>query len=187
MMRQVLFFLVILLLAGVAGGSILTRPVAPGEWDDVTRTWAARSCVGEAGFGRYDECGAILWVIAKKRDEVNGTRGDHPVTFLEVLTRYSAALKPHQGHPNPWLFDLNPGMEAPPKAWPRLSWPRHRALWNSTLAYVEAWAQGKIPDQYPTANEYGGPMDRHRARAMGMRLIVTLRPGGNDLWRSRTR
>jgi hypothetical protein len=73
---------------------------------------------------------------------------------------YSAAIKKGPWA-RPWIFGLNRG-GSKPKGWPKhLKWSRYRDRWFQTLALADSFLEGRIEDPLPSAEHYGGRMDRH--------------------------
>jgi len=166
---------ILVLLCSTAMG--FEKPIANDQWNDTVKVWAARSCIGEAGFNRPDECTAILWVLAKRAKQTG-------IPFLTMIKNYSRPVKHRVNHPKPWLFHLDLGMQDKPKHWNQnLKWAKYKAYWESTLIVIQEWSEGMIPDQFPTANEFGGHGDTHRAVSMGMKKVGTMY--GNIFWRSK--
>ncbi len=138
-------------------------PIPSRYWDEETKIWLARSCVGEIGFGFTDrpheadeECVAIAWVYAKRVKAIRWP-------LQKVIRRYSAAVKPHSAHTRPWILGLNRGSQEP-AAWPKnLRWSVHKPLWKQKLRVLDRWANGEIADPLPKANHYGGKMDARMA------------------------
>lgn len=131
-------------------------PIPKKAWDESTKVWLGRSCVGEAGWN-VDECIAIAWVYATRYKRI-GRAGK----FENIIKKYSAAVKQKSTHKRPWILFLN--LKATrPERWPdKLNWKIHRPLWLDILSSLDEWAKGKHPNPVPTANHYGGPMDRPR-------------------------
>lgn len=128
------------------------RPIAKQQWNYLTKLWLARSCVGEAGFHAREECVGIAWTMATRAQDVRSN-------FLSVLQQYSAAIKPHERHRRPWIFQLTLNGDRP-KDWPeRLSWKTHKILWLRLLTILDKWANGKLPNPVEGANHFGGKMD----------------------------
>lgn len=142
---------------GVVYWSGMEKPIPAKEWNNTTKVWLARSCVGEAGFDAHDECVGIAWVYATRYREI-GQNG----RFESVIRKYSAAVKEKSTHRRPWILTLNLAGKQPEK-WPeKLSWKVHRPMWIQMLAELDAWSQGNRPNPVPTANHYGGDMDKPR-------------------------
>jgi hypothetical protein len=132
--------------------------------------WAARSCVGEAGFQSWvtGECAAMVWIY-KKRANING------LGFYKTMRMYSGAIKKHPGHSRPWVFGLNRD-GTKPADWPeRLDWTRYRNDWLQTLETADKAISGEIPDPLPGALHYGGYCDRHRFGTNLIRLETEYR------------
>jgi|TARA_Y100000310_G_C20284851_1_gene624370 hypothetical protein len=176
--------IVIVLLAYMAHANANDRPVS--HIDQTTAVLLARSCVGESGWNSYatGECAAILWVYAR-RAKIVGT------SLRAMAKRYSSALKRHNKHMRPWLFELEASAKRP-KSWPRGLWwvtpentkePSKRDHWKSILALVESWSLGKVANPIPEAIHYGGVVDRGRARANGMKKIATSFETINDFYK----
>ena len=161
-LSRILFFSVmaicfVFVLSDVSGNTINTqRPVKRREWTKAAKVWTARSCVGEAGFDAVDECMAIAWVYATRATETKSG-------YLEVVKKYSAAIKRHSTHRRPWILQLDETMEKP-QDWPNLKWRVHRHLWRKILTGLDEWAKGRVPNPIPKANHYGSEDDAKRAR-----------------------
>lgn len=143
------------------------KPVPDDQWNENTKLWLARSCVGETQFGigakdeSMEECFAIAWVYAKRYKELQ-EQGKGKSLFW-IITRYSSALKGGSTKARPWILYLGYDLEKP-KHWPdHLSWDVHRPLWKDKLDRLDQWFAGNAPDPVPQANHYGGAMDAHRA------------------------
>lgn len=131
-------------------------PVKARYWDDNTKVWLARSCVGESGFFAASECMAIAWIYAK-RAHMSGW------PLLKMIRRYSAATKPHEVHRRPWIFELNLDGEKP-KHWPKtISWKHHKKAWFKLLAQLDDWKRGRVPDPLPRADHYGSYRDANQS------------------------
>lgn len=160
--RKVLLFLIVVtsfvfISDSVSSNALRTqRPVKHREWTREAKVWTARSCVGEAGFEAIDECMAIAWVYATRAAE---TRSN----YLEVVKKYSAAIKSHSLHRRPWILQLDMSMEKP-EDWPNLRWNVHKRLWRKILSSLEEWSKGRVPNPVPKANHYGSEGDAKRAR-----------------------
>lgn len=172
---KLFLFSILFLFAGIAVAG--DRPIEKHEFNNEVKVWAARSCIGEAGFNRHEECTAILWVLAKRARQAG-------VPFLTMIRNYSRPVKPRVNHPKPWLFYLDLNMKEKPLYWSsKLKWSKYQIYWNDTLRIVQKWSEGEIADQFPRANEFGGHGDTHRAVSMGMERIATM--NGNIFWRSK--
>jgi hypothetical protein len=128
-------------------------PSKHSERDD-TAVWLARSCVGEAGWQAAEsgECAAIWHIYAKR-----ALATERPV--LRVAKKYSAAIK-RGPHSRPWVLELDRDGRKP-KGWPRqLMWRRYTDRWFHTLALADLFLEGRIEDPLPSAQHYGGRMDR---------------------------
>lgn len=135
------------------------KPIPESTWNEKTKVWLGRSCVGEAGFTAHDECVAIAWVYATRYRDT-GYKG----TFKGLIRKYSSAVKKHGAHKRPWLLGLN-SQGNRPKSWPdNLSWKQHRPLWLSILGHLDEWVKGNRPNPVPTANHFGGLMDTPGSR-----------------------
>jgi hypothetical protein len=125
----------------------------------------AQSCVGEAGFKSAEtgECAAIAHVYLK-RSEKSG------LSFVRVMRRYSAAIKPGVG--KLWVRNLrHDGLK--PRGWPRhLKWSRYVDDWRAVLNVANAFLAGRVKDPLPNALHYGGWIDRHRLGPAWQRIPV---------------
>jgi len=137
------------------GATKKDRPIPKHQWNYLTKLWLGRSCVGEAGFDAVDECVGIAWTMATRAREYH-------TTFLRIVQSYSAAIKPHERHRRPWIFELHYDGEKP-RSWPaKLNWRLHKRLWLRILDTLDRWAKGKIPNPVEGANHFGGDMDEPR-------------------------
>lgn len=139
-------------------------------WNDNVKLWAARSVLGEVGWDRPGEWGAVLWVYQTRVQQTKR------YTFYQMIRQYSAATKGGNHHRNPWLFQLGMDMTRP-RDWPMKngSGPRwkglHAEAWIRTLKFVDRWQSGDVPNpcvdkRGNVANHFGGHIDRHRAEAL---------------------
>lgn len=144
------------LIPSLAQGEMQERPIRARDWTQQAKVLTARSCVGEAGFDALDECIAIAWVYATRARETK-------MGYVEVVKRYSAALKSHSAHRRPWINELNLRGDKP-DSWPQLRWGVHRHLWKRMLSRLDDWAKGTVPNPLPDANHYGSEGDAKRAR-----------------------
>lgn len=132
------------------------RPVPHGKLSTRTKVLLGRSCVGEAGFWAGDECVTIAWVYANRAVKARWT-------FAKMMRRYSAALKPHERHRRPWLFELRADGERP-RHWPKaISWKRHKEAWKRLLGLIDDWENGWVHNPLPQADHFGSRADAHRA------------------------
>lgn len=130
------------------------KPIPENRWNEKTKVWLGRSCVGEAGFTAYEEYVAIAWVYATRYREI-GYRG----SFERLIRKYSAAVKKHSSHKRPWILSLNAKGDRP-KKWPNaLKWEHHRPMWLAILNHLDEWVKGNRPNPVPEANHFGGHMD----------------------------
>lgn len=142
---------------------LVDPPVPDDEWTADTKLWLARSLVGEVGWRRLGEYGAVAWVYATRAK----LSPNH--TFTEMVKTYSAAIKLSGKRRNPWLFELDEtGVR--PKSWPvneqgvgPLWRGLHDKAWFEALDFVDDWRAGKVPNPCPRANHFGGAIDAHRA------------------------
>lgn len=134
----------------------IDAPIDASEWNEDTKLWLARSCVGEAGFGADDECIGIAWTYATRHKIINGS-----VSFVSLIRQYSAALKTKSNAKRPWIMGL--GLDGKtPKGWPSmLDWNRHAKLWFRLLDRLDEWANGKVSNPVNGADHFGGPMDHN--------------------------
>ena len=158
MTDSVKYLLIVLLFSMWA----IPRCVDANETPDVA-VWLARSCVGESNnWKSYQtgECAAILHIYKKLSN-----RGRYSV--FEVAKKYSAAIKRHKDHPNPWVFTLG-RLGTKPKKWPHgAKWAPRRVDWLATLVLAESFLEGNVPDPLPLADHYGGECDHARAIRAG--------------------
>lgn len=140
----------------------VVRPIPEEEWNEKTRLWLARSVLGEAGWGRYDEQAAIAWVYATRFK--NAKRR----SFFQLFKRYSAAIRSPGLRRNPWMVNLVDGMMRP-DGWPNgpLWKGRHDRSWMKTLGLIDRWYEGEVPNSCPGANHFGCYLDAPRADALG--------------------
>lgn len=136
--------------------SKLDRPIPEEEWDESVKLWVARSCAGEAGFDAVDECIGIAWVYATRW---NGLKKSN-IKFVDVVRKYSAAIKHKSTHTRRWILNLNLGGKKP-VGWPnRLRWKNHKDMWNEILFALDEWVDGKRPNPVLGADHFGGSMDK---------------------------
>jgi len=145
-----------LMAMGAAESTGVNKPIPAKQWTEKAKVWTARSCVGEAGFDAVEECMAIAWVYATRANDTSRT-------YLWIVKRYSSAIKRHDEHDRPWIFELNADGEKPENWPPVLSWKRHRPMWSEILEGLDAWAKGDVPNPVPGANHYGSVVDARRA------------------------
>jgi hypothetical protein len=130
----------------------LESPVPGKDWGPQTKVWLARSCVGEAGFFNIEECIAIAWVYATRAS-------DSGWPLIEMMKKYSSALKRHKRHRRPWIFQLNANGRKP-ESWPAgVLWSRYRGAWMEMLATLDKWQAGEIANPVPGANHFGSKED----------------------------
>ena len=170
MTARALVVLVVVVVVVVVGGAHAHRR------DVDVGLWLARSCVGEAGFdaAASGECAAIGHVYRKRI---------RTGTFWGVMRRYSAAIKPHAGNSQPWIFGLRRDGRRPDR-WPTsVRWSERRDAWAETLRVADAILAGDVADPVPDAVHYGGDVDRERAARLGFIEIPT--PFRNHFYRVR--
>jgi hypothetical protein len=121
-----------------------------------TALWLARSCIGEAHWQAVDtgECAAIWWVYRK-----GAAKKDRPL--LRQAKLYSAAIKRGAHNRRKWIFGLDRSGKKPSN-WADAKWSKKRDSWIETLALADSFLRGEIEDPLPSAEHYGGRMDRHR-------------------------
>jgi hypothetical protein len=130
------------------------KPIPDKEWNESTKLWLGRSCVGEAGFSAYEECIGIAWVCATRYRELGGS-----VSLERIIRRYSAAVKKRSTHRRPWILSLNLNGDKPDR-WPsKLSWKVHKSKWMKILSELDHWAIGNRDNPVEGANHWGGKMD----------------------------
>lgn len=130
------------------------KPIPKSEWNESTKLWLGRSCVGEAGFDAHDECIGIAWVYSARYRELGGK-----VSLERIIRKYSAAVKDKSTHRRPWILSLNLKGDRPDR-WPsKLSWKTHRPKWVKILSELDHWASGDRSNPVRGANHYGGKMD----------------------------
>lgn len=156
------------------GEQEVQRPIKMRQWNEETKVWLARSCVGEIGFGSparpheaNEECVAIAWIYAKRVKAIRWP-------LKKVIRKYSAAVKARSTHARPWVLGLR-GDAKRPHGWPKnLRWSVHKPLWEQKLLVLDRWANGELPDPLPEANHYGGGMDaRYAEYIMKWRRVKT--------------
>jgi len=172
----VLVVLLVMTLARNVSGEVVPEH----EWNDETKVWLARSLVGEAGWRRPVEYAAIAWVYVA-RARLSKSRN-----FLQIVRRYSAAVKNRRNRQRPWLYQL--GFDgARPDDWP--SGPMwaglHKEAWLDTLDWCDEWQAGKHPNPCPRANHFGGYADEHRAEALRWTRIKCEREADGSPLRNR--
>jgi len=140
---------------GVVTWNDLRVPIPAAQWNNSTKVWLGRSCIGEAGFDAHYECIGIAWVYATRYRDI-GRAGK----FESVIKKYSAAVKSKSTHKRPWILSLNLNGDKP-KKWPStLSWKVHKPKWLALLNHLDEWAKGNRANPVPTANHFGGSMDK---------------------------
>jgi hypothetical protein len=159
-MKRLLMILMLMLMSAIGVGSEqrnFERPIPESQWNDTTKLWLARSCVGEAGFVAYEECIGIAWVYASRwKASSRGT------TLEDVIRGYSAAVKRRSTLRRKWILDLRLDGERP-KRWPnRLRWSGHKPFWETMLKELDQWALGYRANPVKGANHFGGKMDTPR-------------------------
>jgi hypothetical protein len=138
------------------------QPVSDDEWTENSKLWLARSLLGEVGWNRPGEYAAVAWVYATRANQTNR------YSFDQMVRRYSAAVKQHNNHPNPWILGLQLD-DTQPELWPigKARWVGLGDIyWTKVLEFVDEWQSGKIANPCPDANHFGGYIDRHRAEAL---------------------
>lgn len=186
--------LIAILVTGFVLEAMLCTPLASaqvvpdGQWDDTAKLWLARSVVGEVGWRRASEQGeysAVAYVYAV-RAEQSKTR-----SFLDMVKKYSAAVRAPGKRRNPWLFELGfDGVR--PKSWPidpdTRRGPRwegvHKNAWLDTLRWADDWQAGLRENPCPGANHFGGWVDRHRAQAARWTRVKCAIKTGNRFYNS---
>jgi len=172
-MFRLFLVLMVLLCSGVSAAEPpaesrqqeVAPPIAPSEWNTGTKVLLARSCIGEAGFRAQEECVAIAYVYAARAMQTGAS-------FRTVMRQYSSAIKKHEQHRRPWLFEIT-AAGTRPTSWPRhLSWPRHREALFALMAVLDRWAAGEIPNPVPGANHYGSTQDLHRSDYFTEAMLV---------------
>jgi len=159
---------------------VVEHPVSDEEWNEETKLWLARSLLGEVGWLRPAEQSAVAWVYAT-RAKISRSHN-----FIEMVKQYSAAIRSPGKRRSPWLFELGFDRERP-SSWP--SGPRweglHDEAWIKTLELVDRWQAGEIPNYCPSANHFGGYIDRHRAEALRWTRVKCVLPEGSKRFRNR--
>lgn len=141
-------------IANISTNKFTERPIPKKEWNENVKLWVARSCAGEAGFDAVDECIGIAWVYATRWN------GSKKVKFIDVVRKYSAAIKHRSTHARRWILNLNLKGDKP-VGWPhRLRWNNHRGMWNDILIALDEWAMGRKPNPVLGADHFGGSMDK---------------------------
>lgn len=156
-MKRLLMIIMLMLMSAIGVGSEqreIERPIPESQWNDETKLWLARSCVGEAGFVAYEECIGIAWVYASRwRASPRGT------TLEDVIRGYSAAVKSRSTLRRKWILHLRLDGKRPNR-WPkRLYWSGHRPFWEKILSELDQWAKGYRENPVKGANHFGGKMD----------------------------
>jgi hypothetical protein len=122
-----------------------------------TATWLARSCIGEADWDSpvTTECASLMHIYRKRADM-------GPLNIRQMTRRYSAAVKPRKSHPNKWVLHLTRECVQPVK-WPSgLRWEVYEPWCHRAFEHADAFLRGEVPDPYPEATHFGGPMDPPR-------------------------
>lgn len=160
-MIRVLWFTLLVALATPFAASVVAS-----ERHD-TALWLARSCIGEAGWQAAEtgECAAI-WHVYDKRARDTGR------PLLRQARLYSSAIK-RGPWSRPWVFGLSRAGDKP-RDWPkRLLWHRYRDRWHQTVALADSFLKGGIDDPLPSAEHYGGRMDRGNLCPRAWRRVQT--------------
>lgn len=160
---------------------VVTEPPVPeDEWNEETRIWLARSLIGEVGWERPAEQTAVAWVYA------NRARKLERYTFLQMVRKYSAAVRLPGKRRQPWVFELQLNKQKP-KYWPGfIKWKGHHdQYWLNTLSLIDRWQAGEIPNYCPTANHFGSYHDSLRAEALRWTRIECIVPEGGKRFRNR--
>ena len=149
--------------------SSVVRPVPLKQWTEGTKVWAARSVIGEAGWGSpqrpheiANEWVSIVQVYAVRYQEVRQEGMNWPL--VKIIRKYSAAVKQRSTHVRPWILSI--GLDCvKPKHWPKeLKWKSvHKPICERAFLVLDRWANGDIKTLTPQANHYGGAMDAYVA------------------------
>ena len=155
-------------------------PVPENEWNEEARIWLARSLIGEVGWRRPAEQASVAWVYA------NRARKLERYTFLQMVRKYSAAVRMPGKRRQPWVFELQLN-DQKPKYWPGfIKWKgQHDQYWLDTLSLIDRWQAGEIPNYCPTANHFGSYHDSFRAEALRWTRVECIVPEGGKRFRNR--
>ena len=155
-------------------------PVPKNEWNDNARIWLARSLIGEVGWDRPAEQASVAWVYA------NRARKLERYTFIQMVRKYSAAVRMPGKRRQPWVFELQLNIKKP-DYWPGyVKWEGHHdQYWISTLDLIDRWQAGKVPNYCPTANHFGSYSDSFRAESLRWTRVECIVPKGGKQFRNR--
>ena len=168
LMFMIATILVIMLAAFTVKGTTnekVERPVPVGQWTEKARTWAARSVIGEAGWGTSErphevqnEWVSIMQVYAVRYRQIRLTGRNWSLT--KIIRRYSAAVKRRSTHERPWILGITRECRRP-KHWPKeLRWKAvHKPICERAFLTLDRWVNGELETLTPEANHYGGDMD----------------------------
>lgn len=146
-MRARTALLAIALSCSIAAPAAADRsPVPAAEWNLETRLTLAQVMVGEADWNEPDHV-AIAFVLARRWRQYEHAHG--PIAFQRYMQLYSSTMKVETERAR-WVRSL---------AWGPLA-GRHGKTWSRVQQLVDAWGQGKLKDPCPTAEHWGGAMDR---------------------------
>ena len=132
-------------------------PIPSDQWNEDTKVWLARSCVGEAGFHAVEECMGIAWTYATRYKRINKPS----IKFETFIKQYSAALKSKFNVTRTWVMGLRIDGKRP-SGWPNhLDWKSYAPHWETVLSSLDSWAIGLMPNPVEGADHFGGPMDKN--------------------------
>jgi hypothetical protein len=150
---KIILFSIIMFVSSVAISGEVSRPLPTSQWNDEVKLWVARSCAGEAGFDAVEECVGIAWVYATRWSKSKS------IPFVQVVRKYSAAIKHRSTHTRRWILNLRLDSKRP-VGWPHdLKWSVHKPLWEKILSALDKWAAGYMPNPVLGADHFGGSMD----------------------------
>jgi hypothetical protein len=126
--------------------AVAERPVPESDWDDATKLTLAQIMVGEADWHEPDHV-AIAFVLARRWPQFQQARG--PISFSRYISLYSSVMKVDSKRTR-WVRGL---------PWGEIT-GQYGKQWSRVVELVEAWGQGKVKDPCPSAEHWGGAMDR---------------------------
>ena len=122
------------------------RPVPAAEWNEETQLTLAQVMVGEADWHEPDHI-AIAFVLARRWQQYQ--QAHESSSFQHYMQLYSSTMKVESERTR-WVRALVWGDGA----------GLHGKRWARVQQLVKAWGLGKVKDPCPTAEHWGGAMDR---------------------------
>lgn len=153
---------VLLILAGLAGLVSLLSGVAAGQAPD-DALLLARVCIHEAGWEDTGDCEAIHAVILG----VSERRG---ISYRRAAFAYAGGALDRHGA-KAWAAELTPACREP-ASWPdppHNGWPAYVDRCRAAFARAREVYEGTRSHACPAdPHDWGGPIDRPRARRLGL-------------------